>query len=178
MGLDVFNPAEPGMEGAVHIYTIFTKGGLSRELSPNPSLLVLLLGSSLFCQHHKPHICFHCHNRYHHHHQRHHQYHLFNPPHTLNIFFITGNLRILDTMVVVVSRLRQYHHHHCHDLASVNIFTGVPWLENVYRLIFDSSSMSDVNLNICVAIGAPLQTPNKQNYQLSLFTPSPYPGTL
>ena len=95
MGLDVFNPAEPGMEGAVHIYTIFTKGGLSRELSPNPSLLVLLLGSSLFCQHHEPHICFHCHNRYYHHHQRHHQYHLLNPPHTLNIFFITGNLEYM-----------------------------------------------------------------------------------
>ena len=34
-------------------------------------------------------------------------------------------------MVLTASRLRQYHHHHCHDLASVNIFTGVPWLENV-----------------------------------------------
>ena len=77
------------------LYTICTKGGRSRELSPNPSLLVLLLGSSLFCQHHKPHICFHCHNRYYHHHQRHHQYHLLNPPHTLNIFFITGNLEYM-----------------------------------------------------------------------------------
>ena len=72
-------------------------------------------------------------------------------------------------MVVVVSSLRQYHHQHHHDLASVNIFTGVLWLENVYTLIFDSSSMSDVNLNICVAIGAPLQTPKKNKINSLVF---------